>query len=153
MRHVCDQTDYRTTMIHTFLDSPSDLGVHPRIRYSKQFRRNLRPNVHYMALSCSRRGPLRYVCGQTIHPTVMICTFLESPTDLDVHPRTRFALFGLSGRLSPPLEGSVASRLRENYLPYSYDLYIIGKPNRPRWASGEAYCCFRPKSSKLTSPK
>ena len=32
-------------------------------------------------------GPLRYVCGQTINPTSMICTCLESPTDLDVHPR------------------------------------------------------------------
>ena len=30
---------------------------------------------------------MRYVCGQTINPTSMICTFLESPTDLDVHPR------------------------------------------------------------------
>ena len=40
-----------------------------------------------MAMSYSRRGPLRYVCGQTIHATAMVCTFLESPTDLDVHPR------------------------------------------------------------------
>ena len=44
-----------------------------------------------MAMSCSRRGPLRYVCGQTIDPTTLICTFLESPTDLDVHPKKRFA--------------------------------------------------------------
>ena len=43
-------------------------------------------------MSCSRRGPLRYVCGQAIDPTAMICTFLESPTDLDVHPRKSFAL-------------------------------------------------------------
>ena len=26
-----------------------------------------------------------------IDPTAMICTFLESPTDLDVHPRKNFA--------------------------------------------------------------
>ena len=34
---------------------------------------------------------MRYICGQTINPTAMICTFLESPTDLDVHPKKRFA--------------------------------------------------------------
>ena len=33
---------------------------------------------------------MRYVCGQTINPTA-ICTFLERPTDLDVHPKNRFA--------------------------------------------------------------
>ena len=33
---------------------------------------------------------MRYVCGQTINPTA-ICTFLERPTDLDVHPKKRFA--------------------------------------------------------------
>ena len=44
-------------------------------------------------MSCSRRGPLRHVCGQTIYTTAMICTFLESLTDLDVHPGKRFALF------------------------------------------------------------
>ena len=74
LRYVCGHTYHRTTMIHTFLECPSDLDV-----------RNWRPKVHYMALSCSRRGPLRYVCGQTIQPTAMICTFLERPTDLDVH--------------------------------------------------------------------
>ena len=41
---------------------------------------------------------MRYVCGQTIDPTAMICTFLESPTDLDVHPGKRFALFGQNRR-------------------------------------------------------
>ena len=61
-------------------------------RYSKKFRRNWRPKVQYTAMSCSRRGPLRYGCGQTVHPTAMICTFFESPTDLDVHPRKSFAL-------------------------------------------------------------
>ena len=39
-------------------------------------------------------------------------------------------------------KGSVASRLRVNYLPYSYDLYIFGKPNQPRCASREAFCFF-----------
>ena len=34
---------------------------------------------------------MRYVCVQTINPTAMICTVLESPTDLDVHPKKRFA--------------------------------------------------------------
>ena len=46
-----------------------------------------------MAMSYSRRGPLRHVYGQTIYPTAVICTFLESQTDLDVHPGKRFALF------------------------------------------------------------
>ena len=55
-----------------------------------------------MAMSCSRRAPLGYVCGQTIHPTAMICTFLESPTDLDVHPRKSF------GRLAKIVEIDVA---------------------------------------------
>ena len=40
--------------------------------------------IRYMTIPCSRRGRLRYVCGQTIHPTAMICAFLESPTDLHV---------------------------------------------------------------------
>ena len=68
-------------------------------RYSKKFRRKWPPKVHYTALSCSRRGPLRHVCGQTINPTAMICTFLEISTDLDVHPRTGFALFGQNRRI------------------------------------------------------
>ena len=46
--------------------------------YSENFRRNWRLKVHYMAMSSSRRGPLRYVCGQTIHPTAMICTFCKA---------------------------------------------------------------------------
>ena len=88
-------------MVYTFLESPSNLDVHPRIRFSifeKNSRRKWGPKVHYTAKSCSRRGPLRYVCGQTIDPTAMICTFLESPTDLDVHPGKRFALFGQNRR-------------------------------------------------------
>ena len=67
-------------------------------QYLKKLRRNWRPKVHYTAMSCSRRGPWRYGCGQTIAPTAMICTFLESPTNLDVHPRKRFALFGQNRR-------------------------------------------------------
>ena len=43
--------------------------------YSKNIRRKWRPKVHYMAMSCSRRGPLRHVCGQTINPTAMIYAF------------------------------------------------------------------------------
>ena len=35
---------------------------------------------------------MRYVCGQTVNPTAMICTFLESQTNLDVHRKKRFAL-------------------------------------------------------------
>ena len=49
-------------------------------------------------MSYSRRSALRYVCGQTIDPTAMIYTFLESPTNLDVHHRKRFALFGQNRR-------------------------------------------------------
>ena len=45
-------------------------------------------------MSCSRRGPLRHVCGPTIYPAAMMCTFLESQTNLGVHPGKRFALFG-----------------------------------------------------------
>ena len=104
LRHVCDQTDYRTTMIHTFLESPSNLDVHPGIHFwiFKKFRRNWRLKVHYMAMLCSRRGPLRHVCGQTIYPTAMNCTCLESPTDLDVHPGKGFALFARNRRIWQP---------------------------------------------------
>ena len=35
---------------------------------------------------------MRYVCGQTVNPTAMICTFLESQTNLDVHRKKRCAL-------------------------------------------------------------
>ena len=100
LRHVCGHTNHSTTMFHTFLESPSNLDVHPRIHFwlFKKFRRNWRLKVHYMAMTCSQRGPLRYVCGQTIDPTAMICTFLESPTDLDVHPGKRFAFFGRNRR-------------------------------------------------------
>ena len=47
-----------------------------------------------MAMSCSRRGPLRFVCGQTVNTstTAMIYTYMESPSDLDVHLKKRFAV-------------------------------------------------------------
>ena len=95
LRHVYGHTNHCTAMIHTLLESPSDLMCIPGFvfQYSKTFRRNWRLNVHYMAMSCSRRDTLRYVCGQTIYPTAMICKFLESPTDLDLHPGKRVALF------------------------------------------------------------
>ena len=34
LRHVCGHTYHRTTMIHAFLESPSNLDVHSRIRFS-----------------------------------------------------------------------------------------------------------------------
>ena len=89
--------------------------------------------------------------------------FLESQSDLDVHPRIRFSIFEkISSELASKstlygsvmlTKGSIALRLRANYSPYSNNLYIFGKPNRPRFASWEAFCSFWPKSSKLTSPK
>ena len=96
LRHVCGHTYHPTTMIPVFLESPSNLDVHHRIRFS--IFEIISPelaskSIYYTAMSCSRRGQLRYVCGQTIKPTARICTYLESPTDLDVHLRKRFALF------------------------------------------------------------
>ena len=121
---------------------------------------SVRPSVR---LSPPWRGPLRHVCGHTYHRTTMIHTFLESPSNLDVHPRIRFSIFEkISSELASKstlygyvmlTKGSIALRLRANYWPYSNDLYIFGKPNRPRCASQEAFCSFWPKSSKLTSPK
>ena len=48
-------------------------------------------------------------------------------------------------------KGSIELRLRANCSPYSNDLYIFGKPNRPICTSQEAFCSFWPKSSKFTS--
>ena len=62
--------------------------------YAKKSPRQCRPKVHYMAMSCSRRGPLRHVCDHTNHRTTMIHTFLESPSNLDVHPGKPSAIFG-----------------------------------------------------------
>ena len=75
--------------------------MHPRgalVRYSKELHRNWRLKVHPMAMPCSQRIPLRYVSGQNIYPTAMICTFSESLTDLDVHSGKCFALFGQNRR-------------------------------------------------------
>ena len=36
------------------------------------------------------RGPLRHVYGYTNHSTTMVHIFLESPSNLDVHPGIRF---------------------------------------------------------------
>ena len=66
--------------------------------YSKKYHWNWRLKVHYMAMSCWRRGPLRFVCGQTVNTTAMIYTFMESPSDLDVHPGKHFALFDRNRR-------------------------------------------------------
>ena len=98
------------------------------------------------------------VCGHTNHRTTMIHISLESPSDLDVHPSIRFSTFQ---KILPELASKStlrtvqysALRLRANYSPYSNDLHIFGKPNRPKCASQEAICSFWLKSSKLTSPK
>ena len=101
-------------------------------------------------------GPLRHVYGYTNHSTTMVHTFLESPSNLDVHPRICFSIFKkISLELASKstlygyvmlTKGSIALR------SYSNDLYIFWKPNRPRCASRKAFCSFRPKLSKLTSP-
>ena len=114
-------------------------------------------------LSHPWRGSLDHVCGHTNHRTTIIHAFLESQIDLDVHPRIRFSIFEkYSSELASKsalygyvmlTKGSIGLRLRANYSPYSNDLYIFGRLNRPRCASREAFCSFRPNSSKLTSPK
>ena len=38
-------------------------------------------------------GPLRHVYDYTNHSTTMVHTFLESPSNLDVHPGIRFEIF------------------------------------------------------------
>ena len=76
-------------------------------------------------LSHPWRGPLRHVCGHTYHRTTMIHAFLESRSNLHVHPRIRFSIFEI---ISPELaskstlygyvmltKGSIALRLWENY--------------------------------------
>ena len=57
--------------------------MHPRIHFSmfQKVSPELPLKVHYIAMSCSRRGPLRYVCGQTIHPTAML---LAEIVEIDV---------------------------------------------------------------------
>ena len=99
-------------------------------------------------LSHPWRGSLRHVCNHTNHRTTIIHTFLERPSDLDVHPRIRFSIFEkYSSELASKsalygyvmlTKGSIALRLRPNYSPYSNDLYttFFGKPNRP------SKCCY-----------
>ena len=52
--------------------------------------------ISRLSLLVSRawRDPFRHVCGHTNHHTTMFHTFLESLSDLDVHPEKRFALLG-----------------------------------------------------------
>ena len=50
--------------------------------------------IHYMAVMLTKGS----IALRFIDPTAMICTFLESQTDLDVHPRKRFAHFGQNCR-------------------------------------------------------
>ena len=58
---------------------------------------------HNMAIPCSRMGPLRCVCGQTIRPIALICTSLKCLTDLSVHISNRFALiWPKSSKLTSP---------------------------------------------------
>ena len=52
----------------------------------------------YLFFSRPRRGPLRHVCGHTNHCTAIVHTFLKSPTDLDMQPWKRFAVFGQNRR-------------------------------------------------------
>ena len=83
--------------------------------------------ISRLSLLVSRpwRGPLRHVYGYTNHSTTMVHTFLESPSNLDVHPNIRFSIFE---KISPELaskstlygyvmltKGSMALRLRANY--------------------------------------
>ena len=108
-------------------------------------------------------GPLRHVYGYTNHSTTMVHTFLESPSNLDVHSGIRFWIFEKISSEMPSkctlygyvmlTKGSIALRLWANCSPYSNDWCIFGKPNLPRCASRDAFCSFWPKSSKLVSPK
>ena len=67
-------------------------------RYSKKIRRNCRPKVHYTAMSCSRRGPLRYVCGQIINPTAMILYIFGKPNRPSCASQEAFCFFGQNRR-------------------------------------------------------
>ena len=79
-------------------------------------------------MSCSRRGPLRYVCWQTIDPTAMICTFLESPTNRDVCIPGSVLLF-----LAKIVETDVAevgtqnngSPVDDNYFVFFYTFWYV----------------------------
>ena len=83
--------------------------------------------ISRLSLLVSRpwRGPLRHVCGHTNHSTIMVHTFLQRSSNLDVHPDIRFSMFGkISSELASKsalrgyvmlTKGSIALRLRVNY--------------------------------------
>ena len=77
MRHVYGYTNHSTTMVEIFLQSPSNLDVYHRIRFwifekvSSEMA-SKRTLYGYVML---KKGPFRYVCGQTINPVAMIYTF------------------------------------------------------------------------------
>ena len=82
----------------------------------------------YLFFSRPRRGPLRHVCGHTNHCTTIVHTFFKSPTDLDMHPWKRFAVFGQNRRnwrlrSGHPKQQNLLFGLW-NYLPSSYVFYI-----------------------------
>ena len=71
------------------------------------------------------RGPLRHVCCHTNQRTTVIHAFLESPSNLDVHPGIRFWIFEKMSLELPSkstlygyvmlTKGSIALLLRANY--------------------------------------
>ena len=75
-------------------------------------------------------GPLRHVCGHTNHHTTMFHTFLESLSDLDVHPGKRFALLGhyrQNWRREIGTQNNKICSLWPIYLPHSYVFYIFAR--------------------------
>ena len=81
-------------------------------------------NIAFVSVSRPWRGQLRHVCGHTNHRTNMVHVFLESPSNLDVHPGIRFwILEKISSELLSKstlygyvmlTNGSIALRLRAN---------------------------------------
>ena len=99
MRHVCGHTNHRATMIYTCSKRSSDLDVRPGIRFFifDNFSSELASKSSLYGYVMLTKGSIALTfAGKllTLQATAMICTFLESPTDLDVHPWKRFALFG-----------------------------------------------------------
>ena len=87
LRHVCGHTNHRTTMVNTFLKSPSD----HRIRFS--IFENISPELASKStLYCYVMLTKGSIALRLRANYSTICTFLESPTDLDVHRKKRFAL-------------------------------------------------------------
>ena len=120
LRHVCGHTNHRTTMVHTIFGK-SKMGIPGFVfGYSKKINRNWRLKAHYMAMSYSRRGPLRHVCGQTIYPTAMIIPVKRGDIVLNFSVCPSVCL--------PPLERSIASRLRPHQSLHNDDSCIFGKP-------------------------